>query len=272
MPLKSWICLLLLFLVTMPAFSGQSVIAIVEPHDGLGAPTWVDVCLSNGYRKTEAKGFVGTVVTKTSSTNAFLVLSSKAINETTIELEALNAISGIAVYLDRMDIHKLNTSRMTAIIRVIEGACQTPEISTGIVVVAIHEGAWGTKEQRELFFNFRQSLVRSGHVCVRPHEEQLRYALNLEDLVTAHALLVPFPVIGGILPADYNLKPKTDQAVSITFYVSDTMSGNLVDEIVIADSKDIARAVRKIMALHQRSEIDPDAAPVFPAGRGQPSE
>ena len=245
-------CSCLLLLIQLSAVAGQSVITIVEPPIGKGIPSWVDVCLSNGYHKITAKGFTGIVLTRESSTNAFLVLRSMAVEANTLELEAVNAISGITIYLERLDAESLDIHKMTAILHHLEVTCTTSEALNETVTVSISEWSGGSKQQKNLSFAFRQGLVRGNNVRLRGQKELLNHILNIQDLVSANSLPVPFSVNGKMLPACYCLKPEPIPTESLSYYIVDVSSAKVTGNITIASQKDIPVAIKKIISLRQK--------------------
>lgn len=245
------LALLLLLFVQVPAFSGQSVITVVEQGVG-GVPSWVDVCLSNGYHKVTEEGLTGTLLAKSSSTKAFLVIGSTRRDPATIELEIVDAISGIVVYLYRYDPSALDARVMNAILHDVEGTSGAIGGGGGAVTVKM-QYAGRTKEQERLHFALKQALVRSRHILVRGDTELQSHAVAMQNMVIGNNLSVGFPVNGRMFPAQYCLKPDPKQGESLSFYVTDSMSGQVTDHITIRSQKDIPAGIKKITALGQRT-------------------
>lgn len=235
----------LLPLVHLSVWAGQAVITIVEPPVAPGKPSWVEVCLSNWYHKVTPKGFTGIVLTRESSTNAFLVLRSMAVAANTLELEAVNAISGITIYLERLDIKSLDNQKMSAILHSLEGTGTASKGISEAVTASISEWSGGSEVQKNLSFAFRQAIVQNNGIHLRGQKELLNHVLTMQDLVSAKSLPVSFSVTGKMLPACYCLKPEPIPAESLAYYIVDASSAKVVGNITIASPKDIPAAINR---------------------------
>lgn len=254
MTVNSWACFLLLLFASMPVFSGQSVISIIEPRSAGGQPSWVDTCLSNGYHRLVAKDLTNAVLAKQSSTNVFVVLRSVALDSSTVELEAVNVISGITIYLKRLDVSILTPRRMTTILHAVEEKGMTARALDEAITVTVSEWQGATREQKDLTFALRKALVQSKDILVTAQLTLRMYLMSLQDLVMANHLSVPFPVSGGMFPARYCLKPRPIPDQILSCYVVDTSSGLVADTITIKSKNDIPAAIKKIMLLRPGQE------------------
>lgn len=70
--------LAVLLLTAVSSRGGEIVIGIVEAEGG-AASSWERVCVANGFAKVAAQWSGGSVVAKSSATNALILLSSRSL-------------------------------------------------------------------------------------------------------------------------------------------------------------------------------------------------
>ena len=118
--MRSLVCFSLLISASMSASAGQAFINIIEHNSVGGQPSWADVCMSNGYHRIEVKGLTNAVLARQFPTNIFFVLRAEPVDSDTIELEVADGISGITMYLERLDVGSLTPKTMATILHAIE--------------------------------------------------------------------------------------------------------------------------------------------------------
>lgn len=274
-PLKSAVamsfaCFLLLISASIPTWAGQALINIIDAGQPSGQPSWVAVCMSNGYHTIEVEGSTSRILAKPFTTNLFFVLQVEPVDSATVELEAVDAITGITMYLERFDTGKLTLKRMSAFLHAIEDEGAKGKGWDEIITLTISEWRGASREQNDLTFAFRQTLAQGKDVRATALKPLRMYVAGLQDMVRAKHLPVPFAVSGGMFPACYVLKPTPIPRQSLYYGVVDLMTGLSVDTITIKDKKDIPSAIQKIRTLWQgKARTMPADGPSSGKGRGE---
>ena len=237
--------LAVLLLLPFSSLGGEIVIGIAEVGGG-SAPSWARVCLANGFTKLPAVWPAGPVVTKSSITNALILLEARSVGGDAVEVEAVNAIDGHTIWLERFNPRSLHAENMSKTLNSVLANPDLPGDHHARVAVSVVAAPGVSPKQEELSFSFRTALATATNTLLLPDTSLRSLAVGLQDLVMANIIKLGVPVVGRMLPAEMVLKPDMHSKTALSYTAIDTMSGRSLGSVEISGASDIPKALARI--------------------------
>jgi hypothetical protein len=125
-----------LILLPFSSLADETVVGIVEAGGG-SALLWERVCVANGFTKVPAEWPAGAIMSRSSGTNALILLSSRPVGGNAVEVEAVNAIDGHTIRIDRFDSRSLQSETMSKTLNSIVAVSNLLLDNTARVTVAV---------------------------------------------------------------------------------------------------------------------------------------
>lgn len=248
--------LAVLILLPFLALADGIVMGIAE-SGGSSVPLWERACVANGFTKIPAEWPGGSIVTKSSGTNALILLSARQFGGNAVEVEAISAIDGHTIRVDRFDSRSLTAETMSKTLNSIVATFDLPADNSTRLTVVVYPLPRGNLKQEQLNFSFRSALAGATNMCLLPENKLRHLAVGLQDFVMANHIQMRTPVVGRMLPADVLLKPDLQAKVPLSYIAVDTTSGLPLETIAISGESDIPKALVRIQTYRIEGNAEP---------------